>query len=87
MHEPLAGCRPARSWFGAHRGTRNRGGSHQGYPTSVANVLGLLGIAVFIVLVISLAAGVTWVVVQVSPSPAKKKAKAAKADAAAGSPT
>jgi hypothetical protein len=58
------------------------------YSTSVLeNILGLLGIAVFIVLVISLAAGVTWLVVQVSPSPAKKKAKAAKADAATGSPS
>jgi hypothetical protein len=38
---------------------------------------------VFIVFVISLAAAVTWLVVQISPSPAKKKAKAAKADAAA----
>jgi hypothetical protein len=48
------------------------------------NILGLLGIAVFIVFVISLAAGVTWLVVQISPSPTKKKAKAAaKADAAA----
>ena len=46
----------------------------------LANILGLLGIAVFIVFVISLAAGVTWLVVQISPSPAKKKAKAAKAD-------
>jgi len=49
-----------------------------------ANILGLLGIALFIVCVISLAAGVTWLVVQVSPSPAKKRAKAAKADAAGG---
>ena len=48
------------------------------------NILGLLGIAVFIVFVISLAAAVTWLVVQISPSPAKKKAKAAKADTAAG---
>ena len=47
----------------------------------LANILGLLGIALFIVFVISLAAGVTWLVVQISPSPAKKKAKAAKADA------
>ena len=46
----------------------------------VENVLGLLGIAVFIVCVITLAAGATWLVVQISPSPAKKKAKA---DAAA----
>jgi hypothetical protein len=44
-----------------------------GYPTSVANVLGLLGIAVFIVCVVALAAGVTWLVVRVSPNPNKKK--------------
>jgi hypothetical protein len=50
----------------------------------VANVLGLLGIAVFIVFVISLAAAITWLVVQISPSPAKKKAKA---DAAADLPS
>jgi hypothetical protein len=33
------------------------------------NVLGLIGFAVFIVCVISLAAGVTWTVVKVSPLP------------------
>jgi hypothetical protein len=38
------------------------------------NVLGLLGILVFIVCVIALAAGVTWIVVKVSPSPDRKKA-------------
>jgi hypothetical protein len=46
----------------------------------VANVLGIIGIIVFIACVISLAAGATWLVVRISPSPAKKKAKA---DAAA----
>ena len=46
------------------------------YPSSVANVLGLIGIAVFIVAIISLAAGVTWVVVRVSPDPNKKRARA-----------
>jgi hypothetical protein len=40
----------------------------------VANVLGLLGILVFIVAMICLAAGVTWVVVRVSPNPNKKRA-------------
>jgi hypothetical protein len=45
----------------------------------VANVLGLLGIAVFIACVIALAAGATWLVVRVSPSPEKKKRKAAAA--------
>jgi hypothetical protein len=33
----------------------------------VATALGLVGIAVFIVCVIALAAGVTWVVVRLSP--------------------
>jgi hypothetical protein len=39
----------------------------------VANVLGLLGIAVFIACTIALAAGVTWLVVRVSPNPNKRK--------------
>jgi hypothetical protein len=39
----------------------------------VANVLGLLGIVVFIVAMISLAASVTWLVVRLSPNPNKKK--------------
>ncbi|HET7127836.1 MAG TPA: hypothetical protein VFJ93_02025 [Gaiellaceae bacterium] len=38
------------------------------------NVLGLFGIFVFIVAMIALAAGVTWVVVRVSPDPNKKRA-------------
>lgn len=45
------------------------------------NILGLLGLAVFIVCVIGLAATVTWVVVRLSPGPKKKKA-AEPADAA-----
>jgi hypothetical protein len=41
----------------------------------VTTALGLLGVAFFIVCVISLAAAITWVVVKVSPTPgAKKKA-------------
>jgi hypothetical protein len=40
----------------------------------VANVLGLFGIFVFIVAIIALAAGVTWLVVRVSPDPNKKRA-------------
>jgi hypothetical protein len=40
----------------------------------VANVLGLFGILVFIVVMICLAAGVTWLVVRVSPDPNKKRA-------------
>jgi hypothetical protein len=40
----------------------------------VENVLGLIGIAIFIVTIIALAAGVTWLVVRVSPDPNKKRA-------------
>ena len=40
----------------------------------MANALGLFGILVFIVAIIALAAGVTWVVVRVSPDPNKKRA-------------
>jgi len=39
----------------------------------VDTVLGLLGLAVFIVCVISLAAGVTWLVVKLTPPPSAKK--------------
>jgi hypothetical protein len=39
----------------------------------MGSVLGLLGIAVFIVCVVALAAGVTWLVVRVSPNPNEKK--------------
>jgi len=39
----------------------------------VADALGLVGIALFIVCTVALAAGVTWIVVKVSPSPNKKK--------------
>jgi len=49
----------------------------------VADVLGLLGIAFFIVCVISLAAGVTWLVVRISPSPEKKRRKTDAKNAAA----
>jgi hypothetical protein len=42
----------------------------------IDNILGLLGIIVFIVCVIALAAGVTWLVVRVSPKPGNKKQKA-----------
>jgi hypothetical protein len=38
----------------------------------VANVLGLLGVVVFIACVIALAAGVTWLVVKISPAPGSK---------------
>jgi hypothetical protein len=41
----------------------------------VENVLGLLGIVVFIACVIALAAAVTWLVVRISPKPGNKKRK------------
>jgi hypothetical protein len=41
----------------------------------VTNVLGLLGIVVFIACVIALAAAVTWLVVRISPKPGGKKTK------------
>jgi hypothetical protein len=47
----------------------------------VENVLGLIGIAVFIVGVIALAAGITWIVVRVSPTPKDKSKPAAPSDA------
>jgi hypothetical protein len=48
-----------------------------GYSRSVLlNVLGLIGFAVFIVVVIATAAGVTWLVVRLSPG--KKPAAAPK---------
>jgi hypothetical protein len=39
----------------------------------VTEALGLVGIAVFIVCVIALAAGVTWTVVRLTPSHAKDR--------------
>ena len=42
----------------------------------MANVLGLIGIVLFIVAMISFAAGVTWLVVRLSPNPNKKRAAA-----------
>jgi hypothetical protein len=38
-------------------------------------VLGLIGLVIFIVCVIALAAGVTWAVVRLSPAPGSKKPK------------
>jgi hypothetical protein len=40
-------------------------------------VLGLLGLLLFVVAVISVAAGVTWLVVRLFPTKEKKKADAA----------
>ena len=42
-------------------------------------VLGLLGMAIYIVAVVSLAAGVTWLVVKLSPSKSQKQLDARKA--------
>ena len=39
-------------------------------------VLGLIGLAVFIVLTIALAAAVTWAVVKISPAPKSKEPEA-----------
>jgi hypothetical protein len=39
----------------------------------VETVLGLIGMAIFIAFVISLAAAVTWLVVKISPNPEDKK--------------
>jgi len=39
----------------------------------VATALGLVGIALFIVCVVALAAGVTWLVVKISPNPNAKR--------------
>jgi hypothetical protein len=51
----------------------------------VDTVLGLLGLALFIVCVVALAAGITWLVVRLSPNPETKRKKAAEAAAASGS--
>ncbi|HEU5065707.1 MAG TPA: hypothetical protein VFT86_07440 [Gaiellaceae bacterium] len=40
------------------------------------DILGLLGLIVYVVAVISIAAGVTWVVVKLFPTQEKKKADA-----------
>ncbi len=39
----------------------------------MANVLGLIGFVAFIAGVISIAAGITWLVVKVSPTPGSKQ--------------
>ena len=39
----------------------------------MGSILGLIGLIVFVVAVISLAAGVTWLVVRLFPSTAQKK--------------
>jgi hypothetical protein len=39
-------------------------------------VLGLIGLVIYIAVIVSLAAGVTWVVVKLSPSKSQKQADA-----------
>ena len=41
-------------------------------------VLGLIGLVIYIVTIISLAAGVTWIVVKLSPSKSQKQLEARK---------
>ena len=41
-------------------------------------VLGLIGMAIYMVVVVSLAAGVTWLVVKISPSKSQKQIDAKK---------
>jgi hypothetical protein len=41
-------------------------------------VLGLIGMAIYLVAVVSLAAGVTWLVVKLSPSKSQKQLDAKK---------
>jgi hypothetical protein len=40
----------------------------------VATVLGLIGLVLFVVGVIALAAGVTWIVIKISPTQREKRA-------------
>ena len=47
-------------------------------------VLGLIGLVFYIAGIVSLAAGVTWVVVKLSPSKAQKQLEARRAKQAAG---
>jgi hypothetical protein len=49
----------------------------------VETVLGLLGLLAYIVGVVGLAAGVTWVVVKLSPSKSQKELEAKRQKAAA----
>ena len=47
-------------------------------------VLGLIGLVFYIVLIVGLAAGVTWVVVKLSPSKAQKQLEARQQKQSAG---
>ena len=44
-------------------------------------VLGLIGMAIYMILVVGLAAGITWLVVKVSPSKSQKQLDEKKAAA------
>jgi hypothetical protein len=44
----------------------------RGYPSLVANALGLLGVLAFIVGTVGIAAAITWLVVRISPTPGSK---------------
>ena len=46
------------------------------FNTSVAVWVGLIGLLVYIVVIVSLAAGVTWIVVKLSPSKSQKQLEA-----------
>jgi hypothetical protein len=46
----------------------------------LANVLGLIGLVIFITATIALAAAITWVVVKVTPSGPRKKPEAPAAE-------
>jgi hypothetical protein len=60
--------------FSRSRRHRRVLGSPHGYPNSaLETVLGLIGMVIYIVAVISLAAGVTYLIVRISPSNSKKK--------------
>ena len=50
-------------------------GGSRGYSTGVVEtVLGLIGLALFVVGVIAISAGVTWLVIKISPTQRGKRA-------------
>jgi hypothetical protein len=50
------------------------GATMRGYSrAALETVLGLIGMVIFIVATISLAAGITWLVVKITPSEPRKK--------------
>jgi hypothetical protein len=49
----------------------------------VETVLGLIGLVIFIICVVALAAAVTWAVVRLSPTPGQKKPKPEPQDSSA----